>query len=664
MAVATVVALLAMCFAPSVAGAGWSPTQIVSGAGTSISNTQIAGASNGRSIVAWTRFIPGADKVQATLIAANGTPGPVLTLSSGILPAANLQVEMDENGNSVVAWVRSNGLNNIVQSVTVSASGTVGTVVNRSAAGQNADHPRIGLTDTGAYTLVWRRFSGANFIAQSQTVSATGSAAAVKNLSPVGSNSLDPDVAALPDGTYKASWAKSAAALSNIGYVAIAADGTPGEVAFAFPVQDPTTMAPSGVDGNPREVNVVSTSAGAATIVWIRDITIETEGQPPVTKRGIESIQLSDIGLPSATFRISPTTYDVSQPNLTVNGTKIRVAWTAEVGGQHLVESIGLGATGRLGFLQRVSGDVGTSGFPAVGVSSGGWATVAWFRPTATPGITTAQAARISPTGQLFDPVDLSSATAKSADNPQVFVTPAGEPAVAMNASDAANVVTSRIVRFTDPGVAINPATQQFGKANLNMTSRTRSFFITNPGSTPSTITGISLGGTNPGQFQLSDASSCLISLSPAGNCEIQATFAPTAAGSQQADIEVTSEGGNDSSQISGTGVAQTRLNFKIRPTFRKVRRGRTTKVKAVVKNSGGLKATSVKVCFNATPKAFKPKKKCSRANSLGVGRSRTVKFRIRVKNRARRNKVYRVNLRATAGNASHRRNTIKVKAK
>lgn len=93
-----------------------------------------------------------------------------------------------------------------------------------------------------------------------------------------------------------------------------------------------------------------------------------------------------------------------------------------------------------------------------------------------------------------------------------------------------------------------------FGRVARNTTSNAQTVRLTNTGKGALPITGISLGGTHPGQF--AQTSNCGAQVAPGANCVISVTFRPTSTGSKSASLRVTASGGAAARSValSGTG--------------------------------------------------------------------------------------------------------------
>jgi len=138
---------------------------------------------------------------------------------------------------------------------------------------------------------------------------------------------------------------------------------------------------------------------------------------------------------------------------------------------------------------------------------------------------------------------------------------------------------TNAVIALTGTGVAgslglvIGPASIAFPPTVLTLpSSLSHSVLLTNTGTSPVTIDSVTPGGTNPGDFAISN--SCPITPStlqqgPLGNtCPVGVSFTPTAAGARSATITITDSAPGSPTKItlSGTGVAQTKV-LAVTPT-------------------------------------------------------------------------------------------------
>ena len=98
-----------------------------------------------------------------------------------------------------------------------------------------------------------------------------------------------------------------------------------------------------------------------------------------------------------------------------------------------------------------------------------------------------------------------------------------------------------------------------FPSQTTGVTSNSESITFSNTGNTPFSITSIALGGTNPGDFAVSN--SCPLTPSQFNafsNCNINVTFTPTATGPRSATITITdgAPGSPRTVNLSGKGIA------------------------------------------------------------------------------------------------------------
>lgn len=105
------------------------------------------------------------------------------------------------------------------------------------------------------------------------------------------------------------------------------------------------------------------------------------------------------------------------------------------------------------------------------------------------------------------------------------------------------------------PSAAISPSNLSFSSANQGTTSPAQNLTLANSGRATLSITAISVGGTNPGDFR--QTNSCGSSVAAGGNCSIGVTFAPAAIGPRSATLSISDNatGSPQSVTMAGTGV-------------------------------------------------------------------------------------------------------------
>lgn len=108
------------------------------------------------------------------------------------------------------------------------------------------------------------------------------------------------------------------------------------------------------------------------------------------------------------------------------------------------------------------------------------------------------------------------------------------------------------------PKAAFTPASIAFASQKVATTSPAHSVTVSNPGTDSLKITGITLGGANPGDFKLTNA--CPATLAPAATCTVTVAFAPTVAAARAASLIVTGNinnvaGSTQTAALTGTGT-------------------------------------------------------------------------------------------------------------
>lgn len=106
------------------------------------------------------------------------------------------------------------------------------------------------------------------------------------------------------------------------------------------------------------------------------------------------------------------------------------------------------------------------------------------------------------------------------------------------------------------PAVQFAPTSIGFGTQSTGTQSPSQTAVLTNSGTAPLAISGISVTGTNPSDFVLTPVKNCPSSLAAGASCNIPVAFAPTANGSRSANISVADNapGSPQTVPLTGTG--------------------------------------------------------------------------------------------------------------
>ncbi len=115
----------------------------------------------------------------------------------------------------------------------------------------------------------------------------------------------------------------------------------------------------------------------------------------------------------------------------------------------------------------------------------------------------------------------------------------------------------SRVVALSGVGVSsafsLSVSKLSFGRVARNASSSAQTVRLTNTGKGILPITGISLGGTHPGQF--AQTNSCGTQVAAGTSCTISVVFKPTSTGSKSASLRVTASGGATARTVSLSGT-------------------------------------------------------------------------------------------------------------
>ncbi len=418
------VVLLAAMPSPAVALDWLLPaTDLSAGPANNASNAQVAVAVDGATTVVWERS-NGVNKIVQARTRPAGSPtfGAAVNLSAAGQDAFDPQVAVAVDGATTVVWTRRNdGSNLIVQASTRPAgSGTFAGGVNLSVAGQDADSPQVAVAVDGATTVVWRRKNdGVKYIVQASTrpagLPAFGGAV---NLSTSGQHAYSPQVAVAASGATTVVWSRnngtntiiqwrrrpagsvtfnSVLDLSALGrnasnpQVAVAVDGAITVVWTRFNgsnniIQASTLLTGSGAWGGFVDLSALEQNAfvpqvavavdGATTVVWSRNNgsnnIIQARTRPAGSGTlfgGAENLSTAGqhAGLPQVAVAVDGATTVVWQRSTGVNN--IIQASTRPAGLGTFAGAVDLSALGQDAYYPQVA---------AVGVD--GAATVVWQR--------------------------------------------------------------------------------------------------------------------------------------------------------------------------------------------------------------------------------------------------------------------------------------------
>ena len=461
--------------------------------------------------------------------------------------------------------------------------------------------PQITTAPDGTATAVWRRFSGSNWIIQAATRPPGGSFGAPVDLSVAGRNATSPQITTAPDGTATVVWTR----FNGSNDIIQAATRPPGE-SFGPPAD---LSAPGGRATSPQ---VATASDGTTTAVWIRsdgaNNIIQAATRPPGGSFGTPvdlSVAGQDAFGPQITKAPDGTTTGVWGWGRSIAANNTVQAATRPPGGS-FGAPVDLSATGRPAFG------------PQITTAPDGTKTAVWQRYN---GANVVIQAATRPPGEGFGPpVDLS-APGWGAVEPQVATAPDGTTTAVWQRYNGANVVIQAATR---------PPGGSFG-APVDLSVAGRNAYSPQVATAPD--------GTATAVWRRFSGS----------NWIVQAATRPPG-GSFGAPVDLS------------LPAAEPRLaNLKITPKSKKVRRGKKTTFKLRVKNTGNAAAKKLKVCAKG-PKKLVMVPKCRKPGKLAAGKSKTVKFKVKVKNRAKKGKKAKLTFTATAKGAKNKSGKATVK--
>lgn len=212
-------------------GGALSAIQLLSDSGQDAFKPQVAVNPAGDAVFVWVRFdgttqcggLPGCQRIQSRTRSASGTLSAVQTLSAAGQDADDPQVGIDGFGRAVFVWERPDGGTQChgstcrrIEGRVRFASGTLGTVLTLSAAGQDALNPQIGVSENGDAVFAWERADETTQCAggpcsriQARAREPNGALSATQTLSPAGQHAFLPRVAADVDGDAAFIWVRS-----------------------------------------------------------------------------------------------------------------------------------------------------------------------------------------------------------------------------------------------------------------------------------------------------------------------------------------------------------------------------------------------------------------------------------------------------------------------
>ena len=218
-------------------GAGWGPPTTLSQSGQDAWTPRVALSPTGDAAVTWRRSDGTSSVIQSSY--RKGLTGAWQaapdTISQAGRDAELPRLAIDATGAVTIVWMRDDGLNNVIQSITRSATGTFGPVQGLSEPGRDAELPRVAVDPAGNAVAVWVRFDGSNDIVQTASRSAGGLWQELRDLSAPGRSGIEPRVAVAANGTAAVVWSRSDGT-NRIAQVSVRSNVGPTLLSWIIPV--------------------------------------------------------------------------------------------------------------------------------------------------------------------------------------------------------------------------------------------------------------------------------------------------------------------------------------------------------------------------------------------------------------------------------------------
>ncbi len=128
--------------------------------------------------------------------------------------------------------------------------------------------------------------------------------------------------------------------------------------------------------------------------------------------------------------------------------------------------------------------------------------------------------------------------------------------AVASNGGNANVTLSGTGVAVATPVLGAGATALAFGNVNLGASSATQTFNVTNAGGGTLSLTTLTAGGANPGDFTRTGTCTNGTLLAAAQSCTVTYQFLPTVAGARSASLALATNAGSALVTLSGTGVA------------------------------------------------------------------------------------------------------------
>ncbi len=389
----------------------------------------------GDSVAVWSRFNGLHTIVQGAVRPAGGGWGPSADLSLKGRNAEDPGVAIDAAGTATAIWRRHDGAKYIVQVASRPAGGSWGPTVDLSAVGENAEDPQIAVGPAGDAVAVWRRFNGTRFIVQAASRPAGGSWGPAFDLSAVGQNAETPQVAISAAGVAVVVWSR----YDGAKFVVQAARRGPGGA--WEPVLDV-----SAAGQNAEEPQVAIDAAGNAVAVWSR-----FDGAKFIVQA---SFQGAGGGAWSSAADLSASGENSSDPQVAIDAAGNAIAvWARENSPTLRVQAARHPAGGAWEPGVNLSRLGDSAEEPEVAMAPGGDAMAVWSRTEGSPRVVEGSA---MPAGGAWEAPSVISVIGQNASEPEVAADPTGNRVAVWAREDGTNTIV-QAAGYDGAGPLIGP---------------------------------------------------------------------------------------------------------------------------------------------------------------------------------------------------------------
>ncbi len=240
-------------------GGSWSTPDNLSASGQDAFIPEVAVDSNGNAITIFSRYNT-SEFTSCTVSLLHGQNwSSSSTLSNPSQPANGPQVALDPSGNAVAVWSEFNGTNYVIKTSNLPYGSSWSTVQSLSDSSQNAFAPSVSLDGDGNAVVAWLRFDGSNYIVQAAVASFGGSWSTPVNLSSSGEDANNVMVKMNSAGQALVVWDQTSATDSCVYSASYSIGGTWG-----------STESVSSRGNFARFPSVGLDSSGNAVAVWLQ----------------------------------------------------------------------------------------------------------------------------------------------------------------------------------------------------------------------------------------------------------------------------------------------------------------------------------------------------------------------------------------------------------